>query len=93
MDIVSCQGGKLGKRYISVGADKRVWLKLSPRLRGKEFRVPCGWREGGYLDYRDWKLLVKYGVVGKTVYVQKNKRIDYREIIDEGKFSLDSAER
>ncbi|MBI4721539.1 MAG: hypothetical protein HY769_00800 [Candidatus Stahlbacteria bacterium] len=81
------------KRYISVGADKKVWLKLSPRLRGKEFRVPRGWREGAYLDYRDWKLLVRYGVVGKTVYVQKNKRIDYREIVAGGKFSLDSAEQ
>lgn len=68
-------------RYFSVGAEDRVWLLLSHRLRGKEFRVPRGWRRGCQIGYRDWKLLVKYGVAGKTVYIQKNKRIDYRSII------------
>ena len=68
-------------RYFAVRSGTPLWASLPFELRGREFRVPCKWWKGCRLSFEDWKLLVENGAAGKTVYVQKFERVDYREII------------
>lgn len=75
-------------RYFRVEAGSEVWKRLSPGLRGKEFTVALRWWDGCALKFSDWKLLVEAGAAGKTVYVQKFKRVDYREVIKNAKWQI-----
>ncbi|MDI6841044.1 MAG: hypothetical protein QMD71_09410 [bacterium] len=68
------------RKYFSISTDDPLWTKLSRKLRGKNFRVPCSWRKGIFLSFNDWCLLVNRKLAGKVVYVHKIKKINYRQI-------------
>jgi len=70
------------RKYFSINSDDPIWSELSHELRGKDFRVPYTWREGGLLGFNDWKLLIKKNLVGKAVHIQKVKRINYSDILN-----------
>lgn len=67
--------------YYPVRAVDPLWLRLSTQLRGQLFRVPYRWRRGGLLGFRDWSHLVREGLVGQRVYLEKTYTIDYRKVL------------
>ncbi|MCK4352960.1 hypothetical protein KAW65_06080 [candidate division WOR-3 bacterium] len=68
--------------YLLIKANDELWEKLSPLLRGKCFRVPYKWSYGMFLSRTDWQKLIKRGLVGNRLYVQKTKIISYKTILE-----------